>query len=568
MTRRAYRGASLAAGAVLVLAMGACGGGGSSGGDTSSGSSKACTPDTSGSSGNIVLSGTITFDRVPHASDHSLDYSNITQAPARGVTIQAVCGSQTYATGKTGSDGSYSLSVPNQSDMQLRVLAQMKQSGTPSWDFSVVDNTQNNAMYALDGDVFNSGGSDMSRDLNAPSGWTGVSYGDPRSAAPFAILDAVYTAFQKILTVDANAQFPQLTLNWSPDNKPSSGSTSTGNIGTTYYSNGQIFILGAANNDTDEYDDHVLIHEWGHYLEDKFSRADSIGGSHGGGDKLDIRVAYGEGYGNAWSGIATDDPIYEDSFGNQQSNGFDIDVENDVDPSPGWYSETTLQGIIYDLYDSHNDGPDTVSLGLQPLFDTWTGDQKTTPAMTSIFPFIYWLKQDPNVSAAQANAIDTMVAAPGTNAINQITDIWGTNRNNNGGDSNATPIYKQIGSIPSGTSGPQVCSDKLAGGEFNKLANRQFVRFTIDATSQGSRLFEAQDTKSGATSDPDMLVYDHGSVVARFEHDPSNDAKYQGYESGTVTLGPGTYVLEVYDYLNVDQDSSTGGTSCFKVTIN
>jgi hypothetical protein len=31
---------------------------------------------------------------------------------------------------------------------------------------------------------------------------------------------------------------------------------------------------------TDEYDDHVIIHEWGYCFEDKFSRSDSIGGNH------------------------------------------------------------------------------------------------------------------------------------------------------------------------------------------------------------------------------------------------------------------------------------------------
>lgn len=557
MTRSALGLSGLAIGLLSVLALGACGGGGSS----STGSSKTCMPDTSQSDGNIVLSGTITFDRVPHASDHSLDYANTTQAPARGVTVKAVCGSAIYATGTTDANGQYSLSVPNHSDMQLRVLAQMLQSGTPSWNFSVVDNTQNNAMYSLDGSVFDSGGSNLTRNLNAASGWTGSGYGDPRSAAPFAILDAVYKAFHKVLTVDASAQFPKLTLNWSPNNKPSSGNTSNGDIGTTYYSNGQIFILGAASNDTDEYDDHVLIHEWGHYLEDTFSRSDSIGGSHGGGDKLDIRVAYGEGFGNAWSGIATDDPVYEDSYGNQQSNGFAINVESDLDPNPGWFSETTLQGIIYDLYDSNSDSPDTVSLGLQPLFDTWTGDQKTTVALTSIFPFIYWLKQDPGVSAAQANAIDTMLADPTTNAINTISDIWGTNRNNSGGDSYATPVYKTFSVIPTGATGVTVCSDKLAGGEFNKLANRQFFHFNVSTSRSYS--FDAEVSNGASNTDPDMILHQQGAVVHRFE------TQTTGSEVGSVALTAGVeYVLEVYDYHNIDENSSTGGTSCFDVTIN
>ena len=61
------------------------------------------------------------------------------------------------------------------------------------------------------------------------------------------------------------------------------------------------------NEDSDEYDRHIIIHEWGHYFEDKLSRADSIGGPHGLSDRLDFRVAFGEGWGNAISAIITDD---------------------------------------------------------------------------------------------------------------------------------------------------------------------------------------------------------------------------------------------------------------------
>jgi len=85
----------------------------------------------------------------------------------------------------------------------------------------------------------------------------------------------------------------------------------SGLIGTTHFDgDGNLYILGDADSDTDEYDDHVIIHEWGHYFEQSFSRADSIGGPHGSGDRLDIRVAFGEGWGNAFSAIATDNPIY------------------------------------------------------------------------------------------------------------------------------------------------------------------------------------------------------------------------------------------------------------------
>jgi hypothetical protein len=48
--------------------------------------------------------------------------------------------------------------------------------------------------------------------------------------------------------------------------------------------------------DTDEFDDPVLMHEYGHFLEANFSKSDSPGGDHD-GSPTDPRLAFGEGYG-------------------------------------------------------------------------------------------------------------------------------------------------------------------------------------------------------------------------------------------------------------------------------
>jgi hypothetical protein len=48
--------------------------------------------------------------------------------------------------------------------------------------------------------------------------------------------------------------------------------------------------------DTDEFDDPVLMHEFGHFLEAAFSESDSPGGSHN-GSPTDPRLGWGEGYG-------------------------------------------------------------------------------------------------------------------------------------------------------------------------------------------------------------------------------------------------------------------------------
>jgi len=160
------------------------------------------------------------------------------------------------------------------------------------------------------------------------------------------MLDSVYSAMQKVLSADSQTIFPPLQVNWSVNNVPSiSINYALGLISTSHYTNGNLYILGDEDLDTDEYDDHVIAHEWGHYYEDKFSRSDSIGGPHGGEDTLDIRVAFGEGWGNAFSGMALEDPVYFDTFGDAQANGFNFNVESGTSTNKGWYNESSIQRI-------------------------------------------------------------------------------------------------------------------------------------------------------------------------------------------------------------------------------
>ena len=96
-----------------------------------------------------------------------------------------------------------------------------------------------------------------------------------------------------------------------------SSSTGAAQTDGTFFSgsgNQHIALLADLTEDTDEFDQHVIAHEFGHYIEFNFSRADNIGGAHGLGDKLDPRVAFGEGFGYAFAAIVLNDPVARDSF--------------------------------------------------------------------------------------------------------------------------------------------------------------------------------------------------------------------------------------------------------------
>ena len=138
------------------------------------------------------------------------------RVPARGVTVELLQNGAVTASTTTDATGNYSFgNVGANTDVALRVRAEMLRVGAPSWDFRVVDNVNGDALYTLAGAVFNTGTANITRNLHAASGWTGAAYTATRSAAPFAILDVAYDAVQLVLTAAPSTAFPALRFHWS-----------------------------------------------------------------------------------------------------------------------------------------------------------------------------------------------------------------------------------------------------------------------------------------------------------------------------------------------------------------
>jgi hypothetical protein len=555
-----------------------------SGGTTPADTGATPPPDTAATTP-VKQSGTVTgkasYDFVPTSTwtdadgelQAKLDYAHIQQRPVRHALVEVLSEDGTKVIGKTSTDdsGVYSIDVPADTRVYVRVTAQgaAGADNAPDYLLKVRDNTApeykrsatSAPLYSMRGDAFTTATSGSQADLNAASGWTGSGYGAPRTAAPFAILDQLVSAAQKLRAAAPDVTLPALNAYWSVNNRPASGDASSGNITSSAYvrtpATRGLYILGAENVDTDEYDPSVIVHEFGHYLENVLSRSDSIGGWHGSGDALDMTVAFSEAFGNAFSSMVRDTPVYSDTIGPLQG---ETGVAKSLDaPSKYsysiWFDEEAVGNVLYSLYKS----PD---VGFAPIYQAMLHGQKATPAFTSIFSFATALR--PALSDAGKTVLDGLLTKIQVTGGTQL-DEWGTATTKGDWTASALdaaifPIYARLSAATAGTSSATSCTTRAFGGG-NKLGNYGYVRLSIPAN--GMYTLSVTPAVGGpAASSYSLAVYKSGVP---------NTPILKGAGSGTYSfLAAGDYAAYVVPEANTDLtlaplDDLT--TSCASVAL-
>ncbi|MDH4200880.1 MAG: hypothetical protein OEV66_10950, partial [Spirochaetia bacterium] len=352
------------------------------------------------------ITGKVTYDFVPtldaaHGGP-KLDYASITAKPARRVTVELLDSSDTaIASTATDDNGEYSLPISGDYK-KIRVTAEVLANaylkdglGTEncngsSWNITVADNTVGNAVFAGVKDIKDKSNIDVHFTVDPAKADV-----NSRSAAPFAILDTLVTEMEKICEVTPDIHFPQLYVYWSPDNVPSTyldisvGYIVTSHFGLSKDSSGKLYpslyILGQKDVDTDEYDRHIIAHEYGHYVESQIFRADSIGGTHSSLDSLDPRVSFSEGFGNAISAMTLNNPSYVDTSGTGESGGFGFAINNaPTGDMTTIYSEFAVHYLLWSLYEN-TDG--TTNSGTAAKILNVLNSTKTSDAFVTLQSF-------------------------------------------------------------------------------------------------------------------------------------------------------------------------------------
>jgi hypothetical protein len=458
-----------------------------------------------------------------------------------------------------------SFSVPTNTAFIVQVYAESTGDGAASWGLRIVDNGGRDQagdyrIYALQSQAVDAENVDAPLTLSAESGWGLTNYTQTRSAAPFAILDSMISATLYALQGRSALSFEPIDVYWSEAN-------TLDNVGTSYFSGTYIMILGDAGVDTDEYDESVIIHEWGHYLQTILSRDDSIGGPHGSGDLLDMRVAFSEGWANAYSGLASNRDVYSDTSGRNQGDGFTLSLETELTTNEGgikgWYSEDSIQYIVFDLFDQGESDDDALALPVSVMIASMVDFMPKQAAATSIFGFgagvIAADISQTRAIMALFNREDigsglTTLSASGvgeTNSAQDYTDVTGVS-------DYTLPIFTIL---DSSLISQEICqtaatnNNQRTFGVDNKLGAYRFVQFEISTAGDYNVALTTTATPPDAAGDPDFGIYNASGLIGP---DPGALTFDANSESHTLRLAKGLYWAWLQDFNNHEPGSESG----------
>lgn len=269
----------------------------------------------------------------------------------------------------TDGNGNFELQVPNTG---LVYTVRLYSRGRNSYvNASVLNSPRENEPYELT-TTFTASGSPSLGDLIAPAKGT-------LEGGAFNIFDQIVAAneFLRAQTLSCNASFadctpftvaPKAIVYWAKGVNPASYFGISSGISFYNKDTKAIYILGGLSGDvdredTDHFDNSVIIHEYGHFIEDHYSATDSPGGSHDANSIVDPRLAWGEGWANYFGLAVTGDPVYRDTYGNTDgatgfffSNNLETNTPSRDVPTTageGNFREFAITRALWDMLDPH-----------------------------------------------------------------------------------------------------------------------------------------------------------------------------------------------------------------------
>ncbi len=191
----------------------------------------------------------------------------------------------------------------------------------------------------------------------------------PISSGIFNIVEAGYQAVE--FWVNSGHEFSDETAYHWEDGY--------GDDGSYYNETSNAITIADDPSDPDQWDESIMIHEWGHFADDLYSCDDNPGDDHAPGQIIDSELAWGEGYPSYYACAVRDTYGYPDASYIIDINGSGVtgniyNLEPKNNPI-NVQNQGSVSAALWDLYDDANDGQDTIEIGHATIQAVYTSDE-------------------------------------------------------------------------------------------------------------------------------------------------------------------------------------------------
>jgi hypothetical protein len=459
---------------------------------------------------------------------------------------------------ETNSSGQFTLVLPQNNQVYtIRVSSRANNSNVKAY---VMSDPWNNTHYSISGTVTASNNTGGTLTASATTG--------SLTGGAFNILDQILEA-NIYLKNNTNA-VPCTTLNgcsaftvapllyayWKKGFNPNTYLGNSATNGVSFYLRGtnELYILGGINGDvntkdTDHFDNTIILHEYGHFIEDTYSVSDSRGGQHYGNTTIDPRLAWSEAFANFFQAAVTNNPVYRDTLGNVDGTPavyIDEDLENTdsaddgtgadplTDPGQGVFREFAITRALWDALDPAND--ETVD---SPFSEIWT-----------IFTSTIYGFANSSLNFRSAGLFFKLQAARDASADGANYKDWSnlmTQEKQTANQSNfATPLTLQAPSCTSGTINPEDLYNFGSVAGSNMFRDNDFFQYNHPGGTFRARIVYTAAVPNPTNLDliiwkSDFRISDSDDIVAISATETAGTT-----DEVNLTLPAGLYMINVF----------------------
>ncbi len=331
----------------------------------------------------LTVSGKAFYEDKPYTEAGFTGELPLTPIRKAAVNLVAIDGFKTIQSGQTDENGLYRFFNVDNSTRRGGVYIEVltKTAENSGHLIEIRDDVLNRSVMAITGFSFNDSASD--------------SFEFPNLVARASQIGGAFNSMDLFLRGEEFIQqggscpapnttcfAPLLTAYWKNGFTDPEGATSynrEGQIHSIFISGGKL-VDGVVTGDSDAYDDTILLHEYGHFVADLFSRDDSPGDEHFISDNdQDIRLSWSEGWATFFAAAVLNSPVVLDTNSQGVTLSFNIETLSSRQSRSLSHnavyttSEVSVSAVLWDIFDSvpEDDDPMT-AISFSTIWNVFT----------------------------------------------------------------------------------------------------------------------------------------------------------------------------------------------------